>query len=625
MSDIEYDVEARELNVVIDSGDPIIGTTLTCEQVLSSGCTLDISVCSPEAIESTVLGTEVCASYQQSETEFERDYVGLVRSVFFKGFSEEKSLYYYNIVAVDPLSLLSHRHNRQIFQEMTTKAIVEQVLEDAELGTYFTFKLSAEGTEKEYCTQMDETDLEFIQRLFASEGWYYYLQHTESTPNVVVSDSPQGYEDAETDTLSYRDKEDDPINVLEQWQQMTHIGTASIMLADHTETLAEVFDSSDRESDADTNLSGLKSYHFGDGFEEKGAIRDSAKIRMEALDAYRVVSQSQSQISVLSCGNVFKLDKHPVDDLNQEYVIIAISHSISTSSSSGGAGYSNAFKCIPKETPFHPPFIPKPKVEGLQCATVTGPSGEKVYADDNGQIKVQFHWDTLGENDENTSCYIPVSQPFASNAAGCMFTPQVGDEVLVQYIDGNPDRPVIVGSLYNTNNAVPYDTPTQCGIMTASGGGLSFEEKEGEEEVSILSSNNFSMEVENEAKVSFKGEYAGEYEKAVDIQCKDAVAFESKDAVELKGDKVVIEAKSKLQLKVGSCTVEISSSGIKVTGSKVAISAKGKLEVKGAAVKLAGQAKVEVKGAMTKVEGSAMNQIKGGAMVKLKGGVSMIN
>ncbi|CAK1996182.1 type VI secretion system secreted protein VgrG [Vibrio crassostreae] len=282
-----------------------------------------------------------------------------------------------------------------------------------------------------------------------------------------------------------------------------------------------------------------------------------------------------------------------------------------------------------------------------------------------GRVKVQFHWDKEGEKDENASCWLPVSQGLASKGFGSQFLPRVGDEVLIQYIEGNPNRPVIIGSIYNKANAPAYSSATQSGIKTRStpkgsskqGNELRFEDQKDKEHIYLHAEKDLLIDTNNDLTTTVKGKVTSKVEKTIDIEAKENIKLvtekqldvtskdnlsaksdknitldsgsnleaAAKSSVKVDGSKVSITGKSKIELKVGASKIEISASGIKIDAPQVSISGKGKAEMKAAMVSIEGQGKTDVKGALVTLNGSAMTQVKAGAMVQIQGAIAKVN
>ncbi|MDW1846385.1 type VI secretion system tip protein TssI/VgrG [Vibrio sp. Vb2110] len=655
--------KSRPLTAKLADNKKYVVTHLTGEEAVSEGCRFSLSVASNAVINESNLGKSVSISLEQSfET---RTLSGLCISIEFTGFSQEKQLYFYQIEAADPLALLAYRRDRKIFQNMTTKQILNTLLGESNLKNYFSFSVSGGGKKHDYCVQLDETDQQFVRRLLASEGWHFHVRHDSGKPSVMIADSNQRFEPIPEPKLYYQDGCQAAHRALSNWSYATHIGSAKVSLADHTQELAEVFESGERKSAFDNCPPALAQHWFGLGLNNKNEARDAAKRQMDALDAVKSVSKASSSIAALACGFTFRLHQHPLSSMNQEYVVTQLTHHVSTDEGGTSPVYRNQFHCIPVSVTYSPQVQDKPKVNSVHTASVTGPSGEEIYRDKAGRIKVQFHWDKHGKRDENSSCWLPVSQGVASKGFGAQFTPRIGDEVLVQYIDGDPDRPVVVGSLYNTKNEVPYSAATQSGLKTRStpkgsskqGNELRFEDQKDNEHIFLHAEKDMLIEVNNDNQTTIKGAKRTRVDKTVALNAKEAIqvegdktitvkskedwtgdsgkdlnlsaaanmALSAKSSVTVDGSTISLIGKSKIEFKVGASKIEISASGIKIDAPQVAIYGQAKAEMKAAMVNIEGQAKADVKAALVTVNGSAMTQVKAGAMVQIQGAITKVN
>ena len=679
MANSQYLSTPRPLKISLDGKAPLIGTKLTCNEKLFSGCKLICSVISNDLIPQNLLAKPLVAEFNNNgETRY---FSGLINSIELMEYSAEKSIFLYQIESLDPLAILKYKSNQQVFQNQTSQRILEQIFNESDIKSFISFSLSSTGIEHEYCIQLNETDLDFAKRIMASEGWFYFIEHTKSKPKVIITDSNQAFNEIKNPTIYYKDGSIDNSRVITRWHQKSQLGTSKLLISDHSQELAEVFSSDKRNSSTSSNLESLASYHFGQGATDKAQLRNYAKMQMEALDCERTVTSGYSQISALSCGFRFTLAKHPVSEINQDYIITHIAHTIEQSESGRKVLYQNKFHTIPKSVPYRPQAISKPTVKGLHCASVTGPNGDETYTDKKGRVKVQFHWDNLGENDENTSCWLPVSQGLASQGFGLHFLPRIGDEVLVQYINGDPDQPVVVGSIYNGANPPPYDSPTQSGLKTrttpngssAQGNELRFEDQEDKQEVFLHAEKDLLIDVNNDAKAEIKGMKSTLVEKTLDVSSKENMSFATdkefstqskenlglssekdltltskgnlaatsdkdvsvdassnasvtaKSSVKVDGQAIEISGKTKIELKVGGSKIEISPSGIKIEAPQVEVSGKAKADIKAAMVGIEGQGKTDIKGALVSVQGSAMTEIKAGAMVQIQGAIAKLN
>jgi type VI secretion system secreted protein VgrG len=258
-------------------------------------------------------------------------------------------------------------------------------------------------------------------------------------------------------------------------------------------------------------------YDYPGEYLTKGAGESLARVRMQEEEAEHCVAHGMGQCRMVVSGYKFTLEEHPRKDQNTDYVLTEIQHTAitdayATSRSSEGESYSNTFTCIPLAVPFRPFRVtPRPTVKGPQTGVVVGPSGEEIYSDEYGRVKVQFFWDRLGKKNENSSCWIRVSQPWAGKNWGAVFLPRIGQEVIVDFLEGDPDQPLITGRVYNADQMPPYTLPdkqTRSTIQSRSskGGGtanyneIRFEDLKGSEQIFINAEKDMDHRVENDSR-----------------------------------------------------------------------------------------------------------------------------
>jgi type VI secretion system secreted protein VgrG len=353
----------------------------------------------------------------------------------------------------------------------------------------------------------------------------------------------------------------------------------------------------------------------GDGF---------AKIRMEEEEAAHTVITGESDVRAFVSGYKFTLKGYERRDQNAPYILTAVSHAGEEGGFYSGAGseteatYSNTFTAMPATVKFRPPRLtPKRLVYGTQTAVVVGPSGEEIYTDKYGRVKVQFHWDRRGTMDEKSSCWVRVSQPWAGKGWGAVWLPRIGQEVIVDFLEGDPDRPIITGRVYNAQQMPPYALPDEMTKSTfksysSKGGGgfneLRFEDKKGSEEVFLHAEKDLELRVKNDLHETVVNErhltvqsnmleqIDGDHSFAVkgdqnqkvdgtvslkagqDLQMKvgNNCALDSGTEIHLKaGMTLVIESGTTLTLKVGGNFVNIDSSGVTIQGTLVNINSGG--------------------------------------------------
>ncbi len=455
-------------------------------------------------------------------------YVSGIVSRFELG-SSGKKLTAYHLSMVPKAWRLQHRHDVRIFQDLTAPDIIKQVFLGAGLASGDDFRVSLQGTyrARDYCVQYRESDWAFACRLMEEEGITWFFEHKDDGHVLVLADRRAAFGPfGGKASLVYRPPtgglvEDEHISDF-RYAGEVRPGKVSLREYDFVKPtlLVEGASSASGENAATdleiydyTGIHHVPADTFGDG-------AGLAQIRLEERRALRLQGEGESGCARFVPGYTFTLAEHPREPLNRSYLVTHLEHrgyepSIGAGDVPGEHGdqagvgrYGNHFSCIPATVPFHPPLVtPKPVVRGVQTAIVVGPSGEEIYTDQYGRVKVQFHWDRLGKKDDKSSCWIRVSQVWAGEAWGAMHIPRINQEVIVDFLDGDPDRPIIVGRVYHGTNVVPYGLPankTRSTIKsnTSAGGGgsneLRFEDKKGSEEVYHHAQKDLTIAVEND-------------------------------------------------------------------------------------------------------------------------------
>ncbi len=433
------------------------------------------------------------------------------------------------LVIVPALSMLGLRRDTRIFQEMTVPEILDDVLGAlGEYGRSVTLDLSGDYPTREYCVQYQETDLDFAMRLMQEEGISFGFEHEGDVEELVLRDRNTSWPDLpagrlvayEPDNAELRGSE--PIVHFVRHHRPT---TTSVVARDwdwtrggdmvvEAEARGQGPDEADRESYEQGRGRSLSIWSYDQGvrrYQEEDSTGQSA-LRREAHSRDALVGIGISRVVGVAPGMVFELSGHPSVGLDDTYLILRAEHFSRASDAASGGGspdpYHNRFECIPLATPHRPArTIDKPYVPRMQTAVVTGPSGEEIHVDEHGRIKVQFHWDRQGSNDERSSCWMRVQQPWAGAGWGFWWAPRIGMEVVVHFVDGDPDRPLVTASVYDGANPTPYALPdekTKSTIKsnTSLGGGgfneFRFEDKAGQEEIFTHAQKDYNEVVEND-------------------------------------------------------------------------------------------------------------------------------
>jgi type VI secretion system secreted protein VgrG len=465
----------------------------------------------------------------------------------------------YNAELVPQIWLLGLRYNNRIFQNKTVEEIIRQIFDDASIQSdIYRFALQGNHPTREYCVQYRETDLNFISRLMEEEGIYYFFEHSEDNHIMVIGDDPSVHVAIDSPGVIYnpgsgmvQDREN--IYAYNFFQQ---VRTSVVSLGDFNfvqPSLGSMPAMALSGEEAPDYENELEFYDYPGEYSEQSIGGDLAQIRLEAMRHNRKVGSGQSICRRLIPGYRFTLEGHPRSDFNQEYLIIRLTTSASQPLGEDMVGegetYSNEFECIPYSVPFRPKRKAyKPIVEGVQTAMIVGPSGEEIYTDEYGRVKVQFHWDREGQRDENSSCWIRVSQGWAGPSWGMMFIPRIGQEVIVDFLEGDPDKPIITGRVYNGESMPPYTLPddkTKSTIKsdsTLGGGGsneIRFEDSKGNEEFYAHAQKDMNEKIENNMSTSVGANQSISVggDRSVSVTGNQTINVKKNETIEVTGDR----------------------------------------------------------------------------------------
>lgn len=423
------------------------------------------------------------------------------------GRSTGKTFREYRMRMVPWLWFLGQTNDHRIFQDKSTKEIVSEVFDD--LG-FSDFEFKADGGKKrEYCVQHNESDLNFVSRLLEEEGIAYFFKHEKSKHNLILVDQKNAYDECPETKLTYSKGTTGDTHI-NYWEHVFRFKKGQWTLNDYNfKEPAKDLKANVKTKSKFANNGKYEHYEYP-GLYESTLGSDLVKIRLDSEETDRATVRAKSSCATFYAGGRFALAKHATASEKGEYNIATIFHQVQDHSylmSGGTATYVNDLVCIPAEVHIRPKSVhEKPYMRGPQSAIVVGPSGEEIYVDEFGRIKVQFIWDRDGKNDENSSCYLRVMQSWAGNQWGASFIPRIGHEVIVDFLDGDPDRPIVTGTVYNGKNKPPFSSKTQSGIRTRSTKGgsgsncneLRFDDKKDAEQVFLHAEKNLDTEVEND-------------------------------------------------------------------------------------------------------------------------------
>ncbi|NMG36501.1 type VI secretion system tip protein VgrG [Azoarcus sp. TTM-91] len=408
---------------------------------------------------------------------------------------------------------LSRTADCRIFQSMTVPEIVKQVFADHSIAV-FRDTLSGQYRKRDYCVQYRESDFDFISRLLEEEGIYYFFEHAENRCTLVLADAYSAHASSgELEFVENRQGGEETGHVA-SWRFERQVMPGKSTLIDYDFTKPSVKLEGSALVSADHEQGKHEVFDYPGGFEQVADGRHYSQVRIDEQHAQHELARGSTNDRKLAVGKLFKLKGHARRDQNREYLVTAArlravveGHE---STENGGSLFDCEFTALNAKQDFRPARLtPRPVVQGPQTAMVVGPAGDEIHTDKYGRVKVQFHWDRYGKKDEHSSCWVRVSHPWAGKNWGFVAIPRIGQEVIVEFLEGDPDRPIITGRVYNAEQMPPYELPanmTQTGIKTRStkGGGtenfneIRFEDKKGSEQLFIHAEKNQDIEVEND-------------------------------------------------------------------------------------------------------------------------------
>ncbi len=405
---------------------------------------------------------------------------GMVAS-FEQGDSGSSQTYYRMEVYPD-LWRTTLRRNSRIFQQQDIKSILSILLKEHGIVDY-AFALRNSHPSREFCVQYQESDFEFIQRLTAEEGIFYYFEQGDGVHTVVFSDSAETL--SEKIALPYNPNRHAQLQekVVIRFSKSEQVRPSSVELKDYTfKNPNWTAQFSQFATDIENQRQHYEHYDYPGRFKDEAQGKAFTQYRLESLRHDAHLGKGESNGPQLQVGNLLQLSQHPNGDINTAWQLIGVIHegrqpqSAEQEAGEEGTFYTNHFTVVPRHQTWRPSQRTKPRVEGPQIAMVVGPKGEEIYTDKYGRIRLQFLWDRYGKNDDHSSCWIRVTQPWAGKGWGMIAIPRVGQEVLVDFLDGDPDQPIVTGRTYHANNMPPGALPaakTQMNLMsqTYKGGG----------------------------------------------------------------------------------------------------------------------------------------------------------
>ncbi|RYZ08189.1 MAG: type VI secretion system tip protein VgrG [Myxococcales bacterium] len=536
-----------------------------------------------------------------------REFNGLVTEFSLVG--EHGNYARYRCVLRPALWFIGQNRKCRIFQNKSVPEIVMDLLRERGV-TDFENLISDPHRTWEFLVQYRESDLNFIHRILEQEGIYYFFKHQDGKHTLVLLDSSASHEPAEgfAEVPFYA-----PLarglrleEHVDTWLTTRQIRPDKVTLVDFNFESPIPFVTESAIAPLDNDHGDAEVYDFPAEAVDKDEAEIQARRRLEELQADHELVSGSGAVRGLYAGAKFKLEHFPRDDQNKDYVIVSASYEISTAQFESNVAdgeqpeFRFSFNAIDAKQQYRSPSTtPKPIVEGPQTALVVGPEENEIFTDEYGRVKLKFHWDPDPKADASSSCYVRVAQAWAGDGWGSSHVPRIGQEVIVSFLEGDPDRPIVTGRVYNGFNHAPYpDTPTQSGIKSHStpGGGadnfneLRFEDKKGEEELHIQAEKNMTTLVKNDQSTTVKANRSAGVtgNDSVSVGGDRSVSVTGNLSVTVKGsgksavhsthsvtgkhsvdasDTIEMTAPTHIKLTVGGSSITITPSSITITAS----------------------------------------------------------
>jgi type VI secretion system secreted protein VgrG len=582
-----------------------------------------------------------------------RYFHGIV-SRFVAGHRILRKLRTYRAQVVPWLWFLTRTANCRIFQNKTAPEIIQAVFKGLGFSDLALW-LREKYPKREYCVQYQETAFRFVSRLLEQEGIFYYFRHDKDKHTLVLVDRNSACPDCPEASVPYTAGTLTANHVL-TWERRFEFRSGSWAQTDYNfETPSTNLLSASKTGLPVKDMEKYEVFNYPGRYQVKADGDAQTRVRMEEEEAGYEVAAGTSKCPTFMVGGKFTLATHEIEaEAGKGYLLTSVQHT-ATDPSYFGTGrepaYDNQFTCIPAAVPFRTERLTRrPVVRGPQTAVVVGPSGEEIYTDKYGRVKVQFFWDREGKKDENSSCWVRVAEAWAGKNWGAVFNPRVGQEVVVEFLEGDPDRPLITGRVYNADQTPPYPLPanqTQSGVKSRSskkGGAdnfneLRFEDKKDSEDIYFHAEKDFHRVVEHDDDLKVGHDQTTEVknnrtetvkegdEKVTVEKGQRTVVVQKDDTHQVKqGDrKVTIEmGNDTLQIKTGNQTTKIDlgkssteamrAIELKVGQSSIKIDQMG-VTIKGMVVKIEGELLTQLKGLMAEVNGDGLLEVKGGIIM----------
>jgi len=522
--------------------------------------------------ETELIGKPISFQINDEKNRQPRYFNGVICS-FDADYSSLHGIKEYSINAVPWLWFLTKTADCQIFQNKSPTEIIDKIFKDFGFSDYDLSAVTNSGKQnkRNYCVQYRETTFNFISRLMEEEGIFYYFKHTKDNHQLILSDQSSTCKQCNTEKVIYSSSSRSD-NHLTSWNRRYNFYSNKIAQTDYNFETPSTKLLTQENSKTSHTQHAYELFDYPGNYPDIGSGKILAKYRIEEEQLDYCHIKGKGNYCNFVPGTKFTLNEHGYKDELGDYLITEVKHYARDMTHAAGQTqgthdsqsqtYENSFFCISADTVYRPKQItPKPFVRGPQTAVVVGGSNDEIYVDEYARIKIQFFWDRQSKNDDHSSCWIRVAQNLAGKNWGTIFLPRAGQEVIVDFLEGNPDRPIITGSVYNNDNKPPYDLPTnktQSGFKThsskdgstADANEIRFEDKKDQEEIYIHAQKDFTQIIENNKIIAIK---------------------KGNQTIQIQNGKSTLEAKEAIEFTVGGNSIVIDTSGITINGKIVKV------------------------------------------------------
>jgi type VI secretion system secreted protein VgrG len=605
----------RLIRIVTPAGaEAMTPVSLVAREGVSRPFHVDVEVIAARALSAeALLGQPAVATITRDAGEATH-FHGIVQEIDFVGQQTGASgteFLRYTLTLVPHFAMLAHGMDFRIFQRSTVPEIIEEVLRGHRVTDY-RLDLQRSYRRRDYCVQYRESSFAFLSRLMEEEGIFYAFAHEAARHVLVMADGADSLPPAEPATLRYLGADAASAeDSVEGWTESVALQAGRVSATDfNADQPVTPLGVETAVPGAPPGAADIELFEYPGRYPDRGSGESRARLLAERRQAGRVSAAARSNAPGLRAGRTFALRGHPDPARDRRYTLTEVVHTAQNDFGEGGAGYANRFRCIDAGLAPRPAEVTRrPVVEGPQTATIVGPQGAEIHTDREGRVKLRFHWDRRARADGTDSCWVRVAQSAAGNGWGFQWIPRIGMEVLVEFLDGDPDRPLVTGVVYNGVNRPPYDLPARATVsslktMSSPGGGgfneLAFEDSKGEEQVFLHAQKRLDIRVRDERRetiggpshtgiggsrrvqvgdddhLTVKGDSATSVDGALSLAVQqDAQVKLGGSAVVGLGGELVIGARAAITLQVGGSTVRIDASGVVIRGPMVRINSGG--------------------------------------------------